>query len=703
VKKAFVLLLLYVSCVCGNAQPWTKERANKWYAEQGWRVGCNFMPSTSINQLEMWQLETFDPTTIDREMGWAADMGMSCTRVFLHDLAYKADPEGMKKRMDTVLQIAQKHGIKIAFVVFDDCWNAHPKSGPQPLPVPGIHNSGWVQSPGKDVVNSPTEWPRLETYVRDILKTFAADSRILFWDLYNEPGNSDQHGKTLPLLKKIFGWAREANLSQPITAGLWSGDKDLNKFQLENSDIITFHNYDDTASLRKQIQTLKKYSRPVICTEWMARTHKSICQTHLPVFKSENVTCFNWGFVSGKTQTIYPWGSPQSNLPPKVWFHDLLHPDGTPYIADEISIFKKYIFNMEVKTHLNKSAFDTILDGKQVSLYTLKNARGLEASITNYGGKVVSLLVPDREGRMTDVVLGFSNIHDYLKTSEPYFGALIGRYGNRIKNGACVVNGQTLHLQKNNGSNHLHGGTKGFNAVVWEAEQTDAQTLQLKYLSKDGEEGYPGNLNVTVVYQLTDNNELKITYTATTDKPTLVNLTHHSFFNLHGEGNGTINDHLLTIHAEQYTPVDAGLIPTGQLAAVQNTPFDFLKPKAIGTDLQTHNQQLEYGNGYDHNFVLSPEKISTGSLVFAARVDEPISGRIMEVWTDQPGLQFYGGNFLNGKEKGKCGRPYIFRSAFCLEAQHFPDSPNQPAFPSTVLNPGQTYHATCVYRFSTQP
>lgn len=701
-KKLFSsIFFLIISCAFLHAQVWTAERANKWYAAQGWRVGCNFIPSTAINQLEMWQEATFDPKTIDREIEWAQNMGMSAVRIFLHDLAYQADPAGMKKRMNTVLEIADRHGIKVMFVIFDDCWNDHPRIGPQPAPKPGIHNSGWVQSPGVDVVNNPAEWPRLEIYVKDILKTFANDQRILCWDLYNEPGNSNQKDRTLPLLTKVFEWARASNLSQPISAGLWTGNKKLNEFQLNNSDIITFHNYGDSSNLRKQIHELKKHERPVICTEWMARTRNSIAETNLPVFKSENVSCFNWGFVSGKTNTIYPWGSKPSNDPPKLWFHDLLYADGRPYNVNEINTFKKNIFNMEVKPTLRQSDFETVIDGKKTSLYTLRNKNGMEAAITNHGGKLVSLLVPDRDGKIADVVLGFTGIKEYLQANGKYYGALIGRYGNRIAKGSCVVDGKELKLAtNNNGVNHLHGGNVGFNAVVWDARQVNAQTLELTYLSKDGEEGYPGNLHVTVIYELTDSNELKIGYEATTDKTTIVNLTHHSFFNLQGEGNGTINDHVLTINADKFTAIGAGLIPTGELASVEGTPFDFRKGKAIGQDLNTTNQQLEYAGGYDHNFVLN--KAIGNNLRFAARVEEPLSGRVMEVWTNEPGLQFYGGNFLNGSDTGKSGKPFLFRTGFCLETQHFPDSPNQPSFPSTLLKPGEVYHSVCVYRFATK-
>lgn len=348
---------------------------------------------------------------------------------------------------------------------------------------------------------------------------------------------------------------------------------------------------------------------------------------------------------------------------------------------------------------IDKKNFEKIVNGMQVGLYVLENNQGTLAEITNYGGKVVSLWLPDKMGNYEDVVLGHENIDDFLNAKEKYFGALIGRYGNRIAHGKFTLDGKEYTLAANNGANSLHGGNKGFDAVVWDAKQVDAQTLELTYLSKDGEEGYPGNLSVRVLYQLTDANELKIEYWATTDQSTVVNLTHHSFFNLHGAGNGTINDHLLQIQAAHYTPVDAGLIPTGEIVTVEGTPFDFQEPKPIGVELEVNNQQLDYGMGYDHNFVLEQ---NGEDLNYAAKVVEPISGRAMEVYTNEPGIQFYGGNFLDGSIVGKEGKAYEFRTAFCLETQHFPDSPNQPNFPSTRLDPGEEYYSICVYKFSVE-
>ena len=348
---------------------------------------------------------------------------------------------------------------------------------------------------------------------------------------------------------------------------------------------------------------------------------------------------------------------------------------------------------------IDENTFSGKLDGKEVNLYTLKNTNGVAAQITNFGGRVVSLWVPDKNGNFDDIVTGYNTLDGYLNSNEIYYGALIGRYGNRIAKGEFTLNDTVYSLVQNNGENHLHGGTKGFNDVVWDAGQTDAQTLVLTYTSPHMEEGYPGNLDVKVQYQLTDENELKIEYWAATDRSTPVNLTHHSFFNLKGDGNGTVNDHLLQINADFYTPVDEGLIPTGEILPVEGTPMDFRAPTAIGERVDADFEQLKYGLGYDHSWVLVPAE---SGLNFAARVVEPASGRTMEVYTNEPGLQFYGGNFLDGSDTGKYGKPYEFRTSFCLETQHFPDSPNQPDFPSTILKPGEEYYSVCVYKFGVE-
>ncbi|MCC6342626.1 MAG: galactose mutarotase [Bryobacterales bacterium] len=348
---------------------------------------------------------------------------------------------------------------------------------------------------------------------------------------------------------------------------------------------------------------------------------------------------------------------------------------------------------------IRKQPFGQTRNGEPVELYTLTNSNGVETSITNYGGRVVTLKVPDRAGKFADVVLGFDSLDPYLGNS-PYFGALIGRYGNRIGKARFTLDGKEYKLAANNGPNALHGGVVGFDKVPWKGEEGTGEepSLKLTYLSKDGEEGYPGNLSVTVVYTLTDRNELRIDYEAATDKDTVLNLTNHSYFNLAGEGVGDILGHEIMINADRFTPIDSGLIPTGELKPVKGTPFDFTKSTAIGARINDRDQQIQFGKGYDHNFVLN----GGGGLALAARVVEPHSGRIMEVLTTQPGVQFYTGNFLDGSVKGKGGKAYPYRSAFCLETQHFPDSPNKPGFPSVVLKPGEKFTSTTVYRFTAQ-
>jgi aldose 1-epimerase len=348
---------------------------------------------------------------------------------------------------------------------------------------------------------------------------------------------------------------------------------------------------------------------------------------------------------------------------------------------------------------ISHQPFGQTKDGTSVELFTLRNAKGAEVGICNYGGLVIFLKVPDRNGQFGDVVLGYDKLDDYIKDS-PYFGALIGRYGNRIAKGKFTLNGEQYTLAVNNGPNALHGGLKGFDKVVWQPTiraSLEGPELELTYVSKDGEEGYPGTLSVKAVYTLTDDNALKLQYTATTDKDTVVNLTHHSYFNLAGRGD--ILSHEVMIPADKFTPVDSTLIPTGELQPVGGTPFDFRTPTAIGARIGQDDQQLRFGGGYDHNWVVNKPM---GQLGLMARVYEPTSGRVMEVLSNEPGLQFYSGNFLDGKNVGKGGWAYQFRNGFCMEPQHYPDSPNQPNFPSVVLKPGQVFRNTIVYKFSVQ-
>lgn len=346
---------------------------------------------------------------------------------------------------------------------------------------------------------------------------------------------------------------------------------------------------------------------------------------------------------------------------------------------------------------LDKKSFQASIDGKSTDLYVLKNSAGVCAAITNYGGRVVGLSVPDKNGKATDVVVGFNDIKQYQGPGDAYFGALVGRVGNRIAKGKFTLDGKEYTLAINNGPNALHGGKKGFSAVVWDATQSSDSTLSLSYVSKDGEEGYPGTLTVKVIYTLGSDNALKIDYIASTDKKTVANLTNHTYFNLNGEGSGTILNHLVQINANKYTPVDATLIPTGKLDPVAGTPFDFTKPTAIGSRIDTiANQQLKNGGGYDHNFVLSN---AGPALHPAAEVTGDQSGIVMDVLTTEPGLQFYIGNFMAGKSSFKSGAKDDYRTAFCMETQHFPDAPNQKTFPSIVLEPGKEYKSTTIYKF----
>jgi len=346
-KKITLLLMfcLFIALSFTNGQSrWTPEKAKEWYAKQGWLRGCNYQPSTAVNQLEMFQAATFDTATINRELGWAKNLGFNVMRVYLHHLLWVSDKEGFKKRINSYLNISNQHGIKTIFVFFDDCWNDTAWVGRQPDPKPGIHNSGWLRDPGTMIYTHPDTILVLEAYVKDILQTFKNDKRILMWDLYNEPGNNRQFDKSLPLLEKVFAWAKEVNPFQPITSAVWANGeffKQLNKFQLENSDVITYHNYSYIDNHKHAIDTLRKYGRPLICSEYMARSKGSLFQIIMPLLKKENVGAINWGFVSGKTNTIYSWETPMpEGKEPALWFHDILRKDGKPYSEFEVAFIK---------------------------------------------------------------------------------------------------------------------------------------------------------------------------------------------------------------------------------------------------------------------------------------------------------------------------------------------------------------------------
>jgi Cellulase (glycosyl hydrolase family 5) len=375
-------------------EQWSKERAAKWYKDQSWPVGCNYLPSTAINQLEMWQKETWDPKTIDRELGWAADLGFTSMRVFLHDLPHTADSSGFINRIDAFLKIADKHRIKPMFVFFDSCWHPEPKLGKQPEPTPHLHNSGWVQSPGVAVLKDADEFAKRETYVKSILRAFKNDRRILCWDLWNEPDNNnassygekdlkDKAKIVLPLVQQVFAWARAIDPSQPITAAPWQGDwtdeaklTPLDRFLFDNSDIITFHRYENLDRTKKQAEALKRYERPILCSEFMARPIGSKFETHLPYFQENTIGAFCWGFVSGKSQTIYPWDSWQKkyDAEPKAWFHDILRADGKPYDEKEVKLIKQVTSKrLDVRLRISVEELDPLKPGNAFLECTVRN------------------------------------------------------------------------------------------------------------------------------------------------------------------------------------------------------------------------------------------------------------------------------------------------------------------------------------------
>jgi aldose 1-epimerase len=429
----------------------------------------------------------------------------------------------------------------------------------------------------------------------------------------------------------------------------------------------------------------------------------------MPLLQSRRIGAINWGFVSGKSQTIYPWDSwtRAYTAEPKVWFHDIFRTDGSPFNSTEVAFIRgRTKPTTKMTRRVSEMPFGRLPDGTPVSAYTIRNARGTTMQAIPYGGIITSLRTADRAGNFADIVLGYDNLDGYLKAT-PYFGAIVGRYANRIARGQFALDGRTYQLPINNPPNSLHGGERGLDKVLWTSTPFETDTsagIALAYASPDGDQGYPGRVDVRVTYTLSDHDELAVEFDATTDRATPVNLSQHSYFNLAAEGDAgrdgrDVLGDVLQLDASRYTPVDSTLIPTGELAPVAGTPFDFRTATAIGARIAQDNAQLRFGRGYDHNFVLDSDAPTRNGLRHAARVVEPTSGRTLDVFTDQPGIQFYSGNFLDGSITGKSGRVYRHRYGFCLETQHFPDSPNQPAFPSTILRPGERYHSRTVFAF----
>ena len=343
-RRVTTLLLLTLSLAARGEPRWTAEQANRWYVKQAWPVGCNFIPSSAINQLEMWQEASFDPATIDRELGYAESLGMNTVRVFLHNLPWEENRQGFLERIGRFLELADKHHLKTTFVLFDSCWNDNPQLGAQPAPKPGVHNSGWVRAPGSNRLFDSRTWGPLQQYVQGVVEAFRDDPRVLSWDLYNEPSNSNYRDAVMPLLRSTFQWARQVNPSQPLTSGVWDDHTMSNDFLLDNSDVVSFHNYEPADKLEQQILSLQKRGRPMLCTEYMARTRRSTFQSCLPVFKKYRVGAYNWGLVSGKTNTIFEWDKPIPQTPePTVWFHDIFRRDGSPYDPAEVDFLRAFL------------------------------------------------------------------------------------------------------------------------------------------------------------------------------------------------------------------------------------------------------------------------------------------------------------------------------------------------------------------------
>ncbi|HEX4935858.1 MAG TPA: hypothetical protein VFV33_21910, partial [Gemmatimonadaceae bacterium] len=430
-------------------QPWSAERARAWGDSVGWLVGANYVPSTASNELEMWQAATWDPATIDRELGWAESIGMNTMRVFLHDLLWQQDSTGFLARMDEFLAIADRHGIRPMFVLFDGVWDPFPKTGPQREPYPHLHNSVWAQSPGAAILADTARHASLRPYVQGVVRHFATDRRVLAWDLFNEPDNENRtayfvfeprHKRELALrlMQHAFAWAREAGAVQPLTAAPWLGDwadttrmLPITRWMLEHSDVITFHSYDPLPRTQQLVAALRRYGRPIVASEYMARPVGSRFQTHLPWFAGQGVGAINWGFVNGRSQTIYPWETWQKTYtaPPDVWFHDVFHTDGVPYDTAETSLIRRLAREAHPSAasrqaasapalSVTRDAFGTTRAGDALERYTLRNARGVEVQVITYGAIITAIRTPDRHGRLDDIVLGFDRVGDY-ETQSP--------------------------------------------------------------------------------------------------------------------------------------------------------------------------------------------------------------------------------------------------------------------------------------------
>lgn len=696
------------------AERWTEEKANAWYEAQPWPVGCVFMPSYAGTPIELWGKEYFKPDVVDYELGLAEELGFNCIRLFLNDLVWQDDPDGFMDRLEQTVALADKHGLRILMTFFTNGGTfKNAFLGPQPQPQPGIHNSTWMPSPGIDIVNNPEKWPIIERYEKTVLTRYKDDPRILAWCLYNEPENKAAEFKTLPFLREVYKWAREVNPSQPITSPVWqipgSGGTNLPivSFICDNSDIVSFHCYADYTVCSRFVNYMRQFNRPILCSEWMARTKGSDYFSILPLFKKYKIGSFSYGLVNGKQQCHYPWNAvvngkkvPFTEDPP-VWFHDLFRPDGTPWNEVEAQFIKSMTRGTK-KLEVRTQGYGTLATGEKAHRYLLTNTAGSSLVLSDYGARIVKICMPDRSGAVDDVIVGPDDLKTFEEAKpERFLGCVIGRYGNRINHASFTLDGKKYQLEANENLGgepvQCHGASQGFDRFLWEGKvlQEDGRVgVRFHRLSPDGESGFPGNCNCYVTYWLTEDNVVKVEYEATTDKPTVINLSNHSFFNLKGRKGGYIMDHLFKVEADECIQNNAQMCPD-LILPVEGTPFDFREPHRVDYRIDMPNEHLRIMHGMSACWVV---RDWDGTLRLAADLYEPVCGRGVQTWTTEPAILTYTARAFNGTMQGKYG-PVDKFGGMLLETIHFADSPNQDRFPSTVLRPGEKYYSTTEWRF----
>ena len=686
-----------------KAAPWSLERAQAWGRANPWYCGFNHVPANAINDVEVWQKETFSPEVIRKEFKLAAGLGFNCVRIFLQYKVYEDDPAWFLSAFEKYLSLADEAKLKVMPVLFDDCMFGsalNPTLGKQTEPYPGWYMWGWVPSPGRDMVLDARTHGKLEAFVKDLIGRHRADRRILLWDLYNEPTNGYvDKDRSIPLVVKCFAWARTVDPEQPLSVALWNDNKKLNDVLIRENDVFTFHCYHGARETERRIREFSAYGRPLICTEWMSRKDDRpggcTIRDCLGLYKSAGVGCMMWGLVNGKTQVHLPFGSrPGDKVHRGPWKHDIFHSDHTPYDPAENELIRQATRDTSLPA-FPSLPFGVTKFGEKATVYLLRGKGGLMMEVTDYGGRVSRLLVPDAKGALADVTIGFDSPKAWEDT-DPFFGTIIGRYGNRIWQGRFTLDGKDYQLDCNDVTRdcHLHGGTRGWYTYVWKAEpfaRGDDVGIVFTKRFPDGEQGFPGNVDAKVTYTITPDNTWRIEYEATTDRPTPMNLTHHVYFNMNGTGD--VYDQELQIDADSYISVDEKLNPLpGAPKPVAGTPFDFRTFRKIGERINDPDRDLRIDPGYDHNFCLN----GTG---FRKVAEMRGDLRRMEVWTDQPGVQFYSGNLTNPQWTMKDGLRMMPRSHIALETQHYPNTPNRPDYPQATLRPGETYRTVTEYRF----